>query len=84
MFGKPGPSGSSRKRASLGVAVSVSLAVVAAVTATPTYGKAPAEVTSLEQSDVPAALAAAKKAGKNLKITGATTERGEFYATPWG
>jgi hypothetical protein len=52
--------------------------------AAPSYAEKPSATPASEQPDMVSALTAAKKLGKNVKITGQTTERSEYFATPDG
>ena len=66
------------------MAVALVVTTSLTMTSTPTYAHASEVTASLEQGDAPSALATAKQTGKDVKITSATTERAEYYATPNG
>ncbi|MFG1995014.1 hypothetical protein ACGFJ7_34070 [Actinoplanes sp. NPDC048988] len=55
-----------------------------AVAAASVPARAEAPAPALEQADVASAMTAAKKAGARVKITDATTETSEYFATPDG
>ena len=67
-----------------GLAATTGLGLMITMAAVPSYAQEPDSAPALEQRDVASALAAAKRAGKRVKVSGATTASSEMFATPDG
>jgi hypothetical protein len=64
-----------RRRAFGSMAVTAGMTMACTLVAAPSYAEKPSATPASEQPDMVSALTAAKKLGKNVKITGQTTER---------
>jgi uncharacterized protein YycO len=71
-----------RRRATSGLAIATGLTIAVTIAPAPSYA-APSETPGTDTATA-AALATAKKTGQRVKITEATTETSEYFATPEG
>jgi hypothetical protein len=72
-----------RSRISSLLAATAGLGLMLTMAASPSLAQA-AETPALEQADVESALVTAKKTGERVRISDATTDRAEYFATPDG